>query len=48
MRHLRIIFSNFESADNCQTDVIKIVKDDGCLSANIEDNIKVGLKIPSI
>ena len=43
IRHLRIIFLNFGSASNCLTDVIKIFEDDGCLSGNIEDNIKVGL-----
>jgi len=47
-RYLRIIFSNLESADSCLTNVIKFFADEGSLRANIEDNIKLGLKIPLI
>ena len=48
LKHLRIILSNFGSADDCLTNVIEIPEDEGCLRANIEDNIKLGLKIPYI
>ena len=39
---------NCETAGNSLTNVIKINEYKGCLSANIEDNIKMGLKIPFI
>ena len=46
VRSLRVILLNFGRTYHLLTKVTEILNDYGCLSGDIEDNIKLGLKCP--